>query len=103
MNHLYREKRKKRAEKPKPGENSNHGGTRNNAPAAQTDGFEQGGDNDQEDQYVSEPGSNTEPDLAPIRGHAPKGAIPEALREKEQGQNAQTYGDAQEEKGPVHS
>src|SRR5882724_2603472 len=94
MNHLDREIRKERDEKTKPRENPNQGGARNNAPAAQTDGFDQCGDDDQQDQYVSESCTDAEPDLAPVRRHAPKGAIPETLREKEQRQNAQTDSDA---------
>src|SRR5712692_5708831 len=38
-----------------------------------------------------------------MRCDAPEGAVPETLREKQQRQNAQTDGDAQEQESPVHS
>jgi hypothetical protein len=38
-----------------------------------------------------------------MRSDAPKSAVPEALREIEQRQDAQPDGDAQQQKAPIHS
>jgi hypothetical protein len=69
---------------------------------AQADAFDQGSDNEKQDEDVGEPGSHAQPNLAPIRTEAPKGAVPEALGKKEQRQDAQTDGDAQKQEGPIH-
>src|SRR5882724_3114295 len=103
VNHLDRKIGKQGAEKPKPGKNRYHRGAGNNVPAAHADAFHQRRDDEEQDKDVNEPCANTEPDPAPIRRHAPKGAVPKSLREKEQRQDAQTNGDAQQQKGPVHS
>ncbi len=92
-----------RAEEPKASENTDHGAVTGEGRAPEDQPLHQGNDDEQKEDNISQAGTDPERQAAPMRGDAPNGAIPEALREIEQRQEAQADGDAQQQKSPIHS
>ena len=103
MNDLDREKSKQCAEKPQSSENAKHRGTGNDVGSAKSHAFGDGNNSQEEKDDVDHPGPNAERHPAPVRGNTPNGAIPKTLGEKKERKNAQTDGDAQQQKAPIHS
>src|SRR6266849_6031887 len=103
MNRLDRDISEERAEKPEAGENTHHRAAAGEGCAPEHQALRYGYDDQQEKNNVDHARADSKRHATPMRSDAPKSAVPETLREIEQRQNAQTDGDAQQQKAPIHS
>jgi hypothetical protein len=102
MNSLYGKVGKEGTEKPEAGDG--HGGAlAGKRSAAENQDLRQGNDCQEEKNDVNEPGANTEHYPTPMRGDAPKSAVPETLGKIQQRQDTQANCNAQQQKAPIHS
>ncbi len=89
-NQFHGEKCEQCAGKPEPGKNGDEVIVGDEVPAKSHAESVRGGNDDQNEKNdVDHAGQNAKPDRSPAGGHSPKGAIPEALREKQRGQEGQ--------------
>jgi hypothetical protein len=102
MNGLHRKVSKKGTEKPEAGDDGHHGALAGKASVAEDQALRHGKDCQEEKNNVGKTGADPERQPTPMRGDAPKSAVPEALREKQQRQNAQANNDTQQQKAPIH-
>src|SRR5216684_1074788 len=103
MNRFDRDISEERAEKPEARENTHHRAVPGEGGAPEDQALHHGYDHQQEKNNVDQPGADAKGHAAPVRGDAPKSAVPETLREIEQRQDAQSDGNAEEKKAPIHS
>src|SRR5260370_32663704 len=91
-----------RAEKPKASENTDQGAVTGEGRAPEDQPLHQGNDDEQKEDNITQAGTDPERQAAPMRGDAPNGARPEALREIEQRPEAPADGDTQPEKSTIY-
>lgn len=102
MNRLDREKSEEGAEKPEAGDHGHGGALPGEASSAEDQALSHGDDDQKEKNNVGHPGADSQRYLTPMRCHAPEGAVPETLREIKQRQDAQSDGNAKQQKAPIH-
>ena len=102
MNRLDGEKSEECAEKPQTGKYGHSRALPGEAAAAEDQALSHR-DNDQEEKNnIDQTGGDAKWKTTPMRGDAPESAVPEALRKIQQRQNAQSNGNAQQQKVPIH-
>jgi hypothetical protein len=102
MNRSHRDISKERAEKPEASENTHHGTVTGKSCAPEQQALPNGYDYQQKKNNVDQPGADSKRHAPPMRGDAPKSAVPETLGKKQQRQDARTDGDAKQQKAPIH-
>jgi hypothetical protein len=102
MNRFHGKVGKEGAEEPEPGDHGQDGALSGEASTAEDQALRHGKDCQEEKNNVGQTSADPERQPTPMRGDAPKSAVPEALREKQQRQNAQANNDPQQQKAPIH-